>query len=191
MTTHLHAALYGTPLGTISGKDWWSADITFTPDALSRWDVGSCVLSAAAPLQVTPRKAHAERRRNVFAELLPEGVTRERLARTAGVPTNDVVGLLTHYGRDVAGALAVADPRADGEPPTPQLVTLPEATLHELVSAPLEARLGNHPSLGRTSLAGVQGKLALARSRNGEWLRPTGGAVSPPTDSTLRQLVGG
>ncbi|MDO5627846.1 MAG: HipA N-terminal domain-containing protein [Mobilicoccus sp.] len=95
--------------------------------------MNSPVLSVAAPLALRPRPGHAPRRRNVLAELLPEGPMRERLARLAGVPPHDVAGLLARFGRDVAGAVQVYDARSAEEPPTPRLVPLEDADIERLI----------------------------------------------------------
>lgn len=112
MTVDLSIELYGTPVGTIRGTQWRTADLAFSPAALDRWGVNSPILSVGAPLELRPRRGRASRRRTVLAELLPEGPMRERLARIAGVATHDVAGLLARFGRDVAGAVQVFDPRA-------------------------------------------------------------------------------
>lgn len=175
VSVELAVELYGTRVGTVTGAHWRTADITFSTDALARWGVNSPVLSVAAPLSLRPRRGHAERRRNVLSELLPEGPMRERLARMAGVATTDAAGLLTRFGRDVAGAVAVFDPRSPWEPPTPGLEPLADADIAELIN---ELALGNHPFAGKTSLAGVQPKLVLTRHETGAWYQPVGGAAS-------------
>ena len=81
----------------------------------------STVLSLAVPLAPVAPRGRKPRRQNFFAEMLPEGRLRSRLATMAGVNERDVIGLLRIYGRDVAGALQVWDPHAPGEPRTPEL----------------------------------------------------------------------
>ena len=170
----LAVELYGTRVAVLRGPDWRAADLAFTPDALDRWGVNSPVLSVAAPLEVRPRRARAERRRNVLAEMLPEGPMRVSLARVAGVPDSDVPGLLARFGRDIAGAAQVYDPRAPWEPPTPELIPVDDAAIARLLDA---LNLGNHLTRGKTSLAGVQPKIVLAL-RDGRWHQPVGGAPS-------------
>lgn len=174
MSVELTVELYGTALGTLRGADWRSADITFTQDALARWGVNSPILSVSAPLELRPRRGKAARRRNVLAELLPEGPMRERMARLAGTASQDVAGLLARFGRDVAGAVQVFDPRAPWEPPTPRLRPVDDAAIAQLLD---EVALGNDPVAGKTSLAGVQPKIVLTAA-NGQWFQPLGGAVS-------------
>lgn len=178
MTVELTVALYGTRVGVLRGVDWRSCDLVFAPEALERWGVNSPVLSVASPLGLRPRASHAARRRNVVAELLPEGPARERLARLAGVDTSDVAGLLTRFGRDVAGAVQVYDERSPWEPPTPRLLPVDDAGIATMID---DLALGNHAVWGKTSLAGVQQKLVLTRGSGrhaGEWFQPVGGAPS-------------
>lgn len=171
---HLAVELYGTTVGAFTGRDWRTADIAFDSAALDRWGVNSPALSVAAPLELRPRGGRAQRRRNVLAELLPEGPARERLARLAGVATHDVPGLLARFGRDVAGAVQVYDPRVPWEPPSPRLSPVDDAAIGRLID---EAMLGNEPTRGKTSLAGVQPKIVLARADDA-WFQPEGGAPS-------------
>ncbi len=81
-----------------------------------------------------------------------------------GVPEQDVVGLLRAYGRDVAGALQLWDPEAPGEPRQPALEPLTDAGVSEMLRHVQDNPLGNQPVGGKTSLAGVQDKIVLARS---------------------------
>ncbi len=172
MTIELHITLYGMPLGVLSGASWRTADITFAAEALARWGVNSPVLSVAAPLELRPRKGRAERRRNVLSELLPEGAMRQHLARMAGVAPSDAPGLLARFGRDIAGAVQVFDPRAAWEPPPPALLPVDDDAVAALLDA---LALGNDPRLGKTSLAGVQPKILLAR-QDDRWYQAVGGA---------------
>ncbi|MDO5698726.1 MAG: HipA domain-containing protein [Dermatophilus congolensis] len=174
MRIELAVELYGTRVGVLRGDDWRTADLTFDAAALERWGVNSPVLSVAAPLTLRPRRTHADRRRNVLAEVLPEGPMRDRLARMAGVSPRDEAGLLARFGRDVAGALQIYDPRSPWEPPTPALNPVDDEAIAALID---DVALGNHPRAGKTSLAGVQPKLVLTRAE-GAWFQPIGGAPS-------------
>ncbi|WP_226344000.1 type II toxin-antitoxin system HipA family toxin [Agilicoccus flavus] len=174
MSVELTVELYDTVVGVAAGPDWRSTDISFTPEALTRWGVNSPVLSVGAPLELRPHRRRAPRRRNVLGELLPEGVMRERLARMGGLATHDVAGLLARFGRDVAGAVQVYDPEASWGPPVPQLRPIDDAAIARLLD---EVALGNDPRRGKTSLAGVQPKIVLTRE-GGQWHQPLGGATS-------------
>jgi serine/threonine-protein kinase HipA len=161
--------LYGTRAGSLSGT-WRTFD--FRPDAaaVARFGLDSPVLSLAIPLTVVAVRARRERRQNFFRELLPEGRMLTRLAQQAGLAEQDVIGLLRAYGRDVAGALQVWDPELPGEPRQPALEALSNAGVAGLLEHVQDNPLGNKPSGGKTSLAGVQDKIVLARTGEG-WNR--------------------
>jgi serine/threonine-protein kinase HipA len=69
--------------------------------------LGSQVLSVAVPILSNNSGGKADRRRNYFAELLPEGDSLERLASDLRVPTDDFLWLLAQPGGDVAGAVEI------------------------------------------------------------------------------------
>lgn len=64
--------LYGARLGTLE-DDVRTFDFTPTQEGLDRFGVNSPILSVSIPLNQRPRRDHAQRRRNWFNELLPEG----------------------------------------------------------------------------------------------------------------------
>ena len=143
----------------------WRA-FDFLPDtaAVERFGIDSPVLSVAIPLTVVAVRSRKERRQNFFRELLPEGRMLTRLAQQAGLAEQDVIGLLRGYGRDVAGALQIWDPSVRGEPKQPALETLTSAGVASLLQHVQDNPLGNKPVGGKTSLAGVQDKIVLART---------------------------
>jgi serine/threonine-protein kinase HipA len=161
--------LYGTRAGTLAGP-WRTFD--FLPDAaaVTRFGIDSPVLSAAIPLTAVAVRSRKERRQNFFRELLPEGRMLTRLAQRAGLAEQDVTGMLRAYGRDVAGALQIWDPDVPGEPKQPALEPLSAAGVAEMLGHVQDNPLGNKPAGGKTSLAGVQDKIVLARSGEG-WNR--------------------
>jgi len=161
--------LYGTRAGTLTGT-WRTFD--FLPDvaAVTRFGIDSPILSVAIPLTVVAVRSRKERRQNFFRELLPEGRMLTRLAQQAGLAEQDVIGLLRAYGRDVAGALQIWDPDVPGEPKRPALEPLSSAGVAGLLEHVQDNPLGNKPSGGKTSLAGVQDKIVLARTGEG-WNR--------------------
>jgi serine/threonine-protein kinase HipA len=93
-----------------------------------------------------------------------------RLAQQAGLAEQDVIGLLRAYGRDVAGALQIWDPAVPGEPKQPALEPLSSTGVARMLEHVQDNPLGNKPSGGKTSLAGVQDKIVLARTGGG-WNR--------------------
>ncbi len=158
--------LYGKRIGTLTGP-WRTFDFVTNPDAVADFGIDSPILSVAIPLTAVPVRARKERRQNFFGELLPEGRMLTRLAQQAGVVEQDVIGLLRSYGRDVAGALQIWDPDIPGEPKQPALERLSGAGVADMLKHVEQNPLGNRPSGGKTSLAGVQDKIVLARTEEG------------------------
>jgi len=72
--------------------------------------------------------------------------------------------MLRAYGRDVAGALQIWDPDVPGEPKQPALEPLSRVGVADMLRHVQDNPLGNKPFGGKTSLAGVQDKIVLARS---------------------------
>ena len=103
---------------------------------------------------------------------------RTRLAQSGGVAEHDVIGLLRRYGRDVAGALQIWDPQEPGEPKSPKFEQVSSTDIARMLDAVSEEPLGNKPVGGKTSLAGVQDKIVLARDGDGSWNRVIDGAAS-------------
>lgn len=162
MMSDLTVELYGTSIGQLRG-DWRSFDFHATPSALAEFGIDSPVLSLAIPLApVTPR-GRRQQRQAFFAGLLPEGRMLTHLAGLARVAEHDVVGLLRTHGRDLAGALQIWDPSIPGEPRTPRRVRLDDDAVAQLLRDVSARPLGNARQGGKTSLAGVQDKIVLAR----------------------------
>jgi serine/threonine-protein kinase HipA len=166
--------LYGRQVGTLKGP-WRTFDFLPDPAAVAEFGIDSPILSVAIPLAVVPVRARKGRRQNFFGELLPEGRMLTRLAQQAGLGEQDVIGLLRAYGRDVAGALQIWDPDVPGEPKRPSLEPLSKAGVGDLLDHVQQNPLGNKPfGGGKTSLAGVQDKIVLARTEAG-WNRAIDG----------------
>jgi serine/threonine-protein kinase HipA len=161
--------LYGTLAGTLAGT-WRTFDFLPNPAAVARFGLDSPVLSVAIPLAAVAVRSRKDRRQNFFRELLPEGRMLTRLAQQADVAEQDVIGLLRTYGRDVAGALQTWDPDVPGEPKQPALEPLSSAGVAGMLEHVQDNPLGNKPFGGKTSLAGVQDKIVLARTADG-WNR--------------------
>lgn len=173
----LAVELYGVRIGHLDGTDPRSFDFIATEEGIAEFGVNSRVLSAAIPLTRTPQKSHARRRRNFFTELLPEGDQLDFMLTAAGLRRGDPVGFLARYGRDVAGALQIWDPADPREPPTPSATPVDDQTIRAMLVERQRYPLGNVGTLGRTSLAGVQPKIVLARVDNA-WCRVEGGYPS-------------
>jgi serine/threonine-protein kinase HipA len=165
--------LYGTKVGVLAGP-WRTFDFLTDPTAVDIFGLNSTILSAAIPLTAVQTRARKDRRQNFFRELLPEARMLSRLAQQAGVSDLDVIGLLRWYGRDVAGALQIWDPDVPGEPKQPALEPLSPLGVADMLTHVQRDPLGNRPTTGKTSLAGVQDKIVLAHAGDG-WNRVVDG----------------
>lgn len=164
----LEVHLYGVHVGDLVGESWRDFDFVSSNVGVREFGLGSTVLSESVPLLPHQPRGRAARRRNFFDELLPEGVTRLRLAERARISTTDTLGLLAAYGRDVAGAVQVIDPAAADALELPRARILTTAQIVDLLKDTDGSPLGNAPLSGKISLAGVQEKLLLARA-DGHW----------------------
>ncbi|SHJ82369.1 serine/threonine-protein kinase HipA [Tessaracoccus bendigoensis DSM 12906] len=182
----LAVELYDTRVGTLEG-DSRSFDFHPTPEALARFGTNSTALSVAVPLTPTPRRDQAARRRNWFAELLPEGNQYEYLLTQGGIRSGDTLAFLARYGRDIAGALQIWDLDDPSEPLVPELRPVTDARIRAMMDDPVRSPLGNDAFLGKTSLGGVQPKITLVRTEDG-WAQALGGY--PTTHILKPQLAG-
>ena len=187
----LRVELYGYLVGHLRGTDWRSFDFRTAREAFDRFELGSTVLSESVPLDVVPNRSRAQRRRNFFGELLPEGRVLTRLATAINVREHDVVPLLAAYGRDVAGAVQIYDPDRPGEPVSPHATPLGDDGVGRLLRGIQAQPLGNAPVTGKSSLAGVQEKVVVARL-DGAWHQVHDGypsthiiKLTPPEHPTL------
>ena len=165
--------LYGHRFGTLEG-DSRSFDVVIDPSAIDLFGVNSMVISVAIPLVPKLRRDQSARRRNWFAELLPEGDQYEYMLAQSGLRAGDTLGFLARYGRDVAGALQLWDVDDPTEPQKPDVRSVSDSQIRELLTSPMAAPLGNFPREGRTSLGGVQPKIVLVRQPSG-WAQAVGG----------------
>jgi len=164
----LTVELYGDFVGELVGTDGRTFDFTTSTETFRNFSLGSTTLSMAVPLEPRPLRNRAARRRNFFAELLPEGRMLSNLASNIRVSEQDVIGLLTHFGRDVAGAIQIYDRERPGEPRNPFITPLTDGDVATLLTDTAASPLGNSAVTGKTSLAGVQEKIVLAESE-GSW----------------------
>lgn len=182
----LAVELYDTRLGTLEGGPL-DFDFTASSEGLARFGANSTVLSATIPLTPLQRRDHAPRRRNWFAELLPEGAQYGYMLAKGGFKDGDTLPFLGRFGRDVAGALQLWDLDDPTEPKSPSLKTVSDSEIRQLLEDPLNSPLGNDPRGGRSSLGGVQPKVVLARIDSG-WAQSLGGF---PTTHILKPQLGG
>lgn len=175
--TRLVVELYGERVGWLEGDDRRSVDFELDAAALERFTLNSTVLSCAVPLALRRNRARAAHRRAFFEGLLPEGEVLEALARELRVPPFDTMALLESFGRDVAGAVQIWNPERPGEPRVPALEPVTDVQTAAMLRDVFVSPLANTPGRGGTSLAGIQGKLVLARA-DGAWHRVLDGAPS-------------
>ncbi len=172
----LAVELYGTVVGFLDGETR-TFDFVMSDEAVAELGSGSTALSVTVPFTSRPVRHQAGRRRNWFAELLPEGDQLDHMVAQAGLRRGDVLGFLARYGRDVAGALQVWDVDDPSEPRTPQVRPIDAHEVRELLEDRIGAPLGNEPVLGKSSLGGVQPKIVLAWTDDG-WGQVLGGFPS-------------
>jgi len=182
----LAVELYGERIGTLEG-DARDYDFTVSSEGLERFGANSVVLSTTIPLVPTPRRDHASRRRNWFAELLPEGDQYDYLLAQGHLRRGDTPAFLARYGRDVAGALQVWDLDDPTEPKTPSLTQLRPSGIRSLLEDPIGSPLANDARAGKSSLGGIQPKIVLVNTGEG-WAQALGGY---PTTHILKPQLGG
>lgn len=182
----LAVELYGTRLATLAGSEN-DFDLTISNDAYQRFGINSSIFSLTTPLAPMLRRDHAERRRNWFRELLPEGDQRAFMLANAGLRDDDTLGFLARYGRDFAGALQIWDLDDPTEPRVPKLRALTDKAISSLLTDPARTPLGNDALLGKSSLGGVQPKIVLVKTETG-WAQALGGY---PTTHILKPQLDG
>ncbi|HZL80913.1 MAG TPA: HipA N-terminal domain-containing protein, partial [Demequina sp.] len=169
----LAVELHGTIVGTLEG-DARNFDFIPSAEGIDCFGANSAVLSVAIPLVPRQRTDQSGRRRNWFAELLPEGNQYDYMLQQAGLRAGDTPGFLARYGRDVAGALQLWDLDDPTEPAEPGVRPVTAAQIRGLLEDPIGSPLANAPQVGKSSLGGVQPKIVLARTDEG-WAQALGG----------------
>ncbi|MCL2526407.1 MAG: HipA domain-containing protein [Coriobacteriia bacterium] len=188
--TRLSVHLYGQRLGWLVLRNKSKVDKSFDFEAdlsaIEHFGLDSVSMSVAVPLRIKQNPKHVRRRQNFFSELLPEGRTLAHIANTARLDGADTFAILAHYGRDLAGALEFI-PEADGvdEPvlgcsasSRPGMTEVDAVRVRYLLEHSAQYPLGNQPITGKTSLAGVQNKILLAKTEGGTWAQVHGGMPS-------------
>ncbi|MDA8282960.1 MAG: HipA domain-containing protein [Actinomycetota bacterium] len=160
----------GILVAELTAKRPWSIRCRYTSAAFDLAASGSPLLSCSLPLGSGRPDA------SVFVSgLLPEGQHRLAMAAQAGIADNDTFGLISRYGRDVAGALVIGAKMSERglahvEPYTASSL---EAEVDGLPDRPLGLRDDSE-----LSIAGIQNKLLLVSLPDGGWARPVHGAPS-------------
>jgi serine/threonine-protein kinase HipA len=162
--------LEGVHVADLEQPRWPTIRCLYTDTALDRWPRNSPLLSCSLPLDARPLDALP-----FCIGLLPEGQALATMAANAKLPVDATFDLLRRYGRDVAGALVIAESEPDErefgvEPYTEEALAIAVAELDEFP-------LGAHDD-SELSLAGLQDKLLLVRLPDGGWGRPLAGRPS-------------
>jgi len=189
--TRLCVYLYDVRLGWLEqDKDPRFFDFKVDPFVFDHFRNASTVMSIAVPLVSRMNRKHVKRRMNFFSELLPEGRTLSFLAQNARLDETDTFGLLSRYGLDVAGALKIfpeADEHyivndeeavADAYDKSPYYSVVDDAQVRNLLEDMARTPLGNAHITGKISLAGMQTKIVLARTKEEQWAQTHNGYPS-------------
>jgi len=170
--------LYGERLGVLERRGPKRYRFRYDESARERYGDGALALAASLPIGADEFSPSAAR--PFFDGLLPEGAVRSSLAQSLRVSEEDGFALLAALGADCAGAVVVL-PAGEG----PRTAGGEIRPLSDEGLAGLIEELPEHP-LGvdgratgvRLSLGGIQEKLVLVRSPDGEYGQPLGGAPS-------------
>ncbi|MFT4187230.1 MAG: HipA domain-containing protein [Aeromicrobium sp.] len=166
----LSAVLHGTVVAELTSSGPGQVTCRYTPEALAAYELNAPVLSCSLPLSRRP----ATEAGRFFRGLLPEGAALAAAAALAGVPTYDTFGLLSRFGRDVAGACVIGTDVGERVPGGVEHYS--DDGLAEEVADLDERPLALHDD-SELSLPGLQNKLLLVRTPTG-WARPVGGYPS-------------
>ncbi len=152
--------------------------------------------SAPTPLSLsmpTTRVSHPHKPVHSYLEgLLPDSQdVRERWARMYGVSARNPFALLSHVGRDAAGAVQILPPGVDSDDAASQMGDMERLSLNDLDE--LLTELAEHRTdwnagrrVGRWSLAGAQSKIALHQDADGAWGIPLD---STPTNRIVKPAL--
>ncbi len=175
----LDVYLAGERVGELERQGPTRYRLRYIDDAVELHGEDGLLLSASLPVR---RDSYPSGQTKPFFDgLLPEGTIRATIARTLGLSEENGFGLLTELGADCAGAVVVLP--AEAPPPVPEggsIEWLDDDELAQRVADLPRNPLGvtDAHSRVRLSLAGVQPKLVVNRSRSGRIGQPTGGAPS-------------
>lgn len=160
----------GFPVGEITTE----GDVEFLYS--ERWLAARGVfpISVTMPLADTPYPASTIL--PWLANLLPEGQALLAMGRSVGASPDDIVELLSHSGRDTAGALSIGPTLATASPPRYMPVGSDEDLQRIIAELPAKPFLVGEEGVSM-SLAGVQDKLTVAIA-DGKVAIPVNGAPS-------------
>lgn len=165
------------PVGRLTRQDDGGVSFRYVQDVLPH------PLSLSLPVREMPFDDAATR--GFFANLLFENAQREQVMQRHGLDYSDIVGLLEHLGADCPGVISCV-PRGAGPAKRPgNLLTdyapLDAAELQRIMGSLRDHRRVPAETRDPSPLAGVQGKIALARLPDGRFALPKAGLNVPTT----------
>lgn len=182
--------LYGTRAATVRS----GMTLTWSEEAVRRWGNGSRVVSHLLPVG-SPEGRHPARVRVWLEGLLPEGRARSTMAAEHRIDPDDTMAMLAVYGKDTAGAVVFVDEGAPDPATTGRLEPVDDDEIAAMLTHAARHGGGGDRLDSLTSLAGMEPKVALARTPDG-WARVRGGApsthilkLSRPETSPTRDLI--
>lgn len=165
MTTIFYENL---PVAQLSFEDGWRLD--YDPG----WEARRLAFPVSLTMPLRSGSVGADRLLPWLANLLPETHLAE-IGQRLKVSPQDIVGLLSHIGRDTAGALSIGAPRKAGL----NLQTVPDAEALERILNELPAKPFLVGERGVSmSLAGIQEKLPVYVDGEGRFSIPIEGTPS-------------
>lgn len=188
MSSELFAYLDGEAIGVVEQSAGGALSFTYDADYRSRRD--ATPLSLSMPLV---RAGHKNKPVRAFLQgLLPDSPGRiAELAREYRVSASNPFALLSHIGRDAAGAVQLLPPgeaSADAAERQGEVRELSDTDFAELVADLVRNgdTWGRRADNARWSLPGAQPKVALFRTEAGRWAVPQD---STPTTHILKPSV--
>ncbi|MDS9469696.1 HipA domain-containing protein [Paracoccus sp. MBLB3053] len=165
------------PIGRLTRFDDGSTSFRYLTDALPH------PLSLSLPLREEPFDDSVTRA--FFANLLFENAQREQIMQRYGLDFGDVVGLLEHLGSDCPGSISCV-PLGAGPAKMPgdllsDYDALDEQELQRIMASLRDRRRLPDDARDPSPLAGVQGKVALAKLPDGRFAMPKRGLNVPTT----------
>lgn len=165
------------PVGELSRHDDGSVSFQYLTDQISY------PISQSLPIQDAIFGDAITR--TFFSNLLFENAQRDQIMQRYSLDFNDITGLLYHLGSDCPGAISCV-PKGHGPAKQPGNLTSDYDTLSTEDLTRLMRSLRDHRRVpddtgDPSPLAGVQGKVALTRLKNGRFALPRAGLNVPTT----------
>ncbi len=141
-----------------------------------RYDEG-----AERPISISLPLSNEEYRKKkvepFFSGLLPDGESRLQLAQNAHVSPSSVIKLLSHYGREIAGALVIINHGEEYSMEKDDYIPITESEIAQRIRNRESENLLLWGDNVRLSLAGAQNKLPLLH-KDDRWFLPAGNSPS-------------